>query len=120
MNIGGNDRYSIPGDGLGYSINRSVAMLLDIGGDDTYEGKPENRPGTARYAELFAKYDGTDKDVVFLANHDAYGEQEVTLKLSRPAKLFSRRTRSYVPLPVKSGAIRFRLAPAGGAILLFE
>lgn len=42
--LGGNDRYECPNDVIARSINRSVAMLLDGGGDDVY------RSGVARPA----------------------------------------------------------------------
>ena len=48
VNIGGNDLYEIKKDGIAYSINRSVAALIDVGGDDTYKGAEENRPGFAK------------------------------------------------------------------------
>ncbi len=67
-------------------------------------------------------YDQTGQDVAFIANHDAYGEQAVTLELTRPmkAKLFNRETGRYDVLESKSGSVSFKLPPAGGAIVLFE
>lgn len=59
INIGGNDVYEVPNNGLAYSINRSVAMLLDIGGDDVYRGKQDNRPGMAVFDEKFRGRTGT-------------------------------------------------------------
>jgi hypothetical protein len=60
LNRGGNDVYDIPeGDGLGYSINRSFAMLLDTAGADTYRGKEGNKPGFARFDDRFTNYDTT-------------------------------------------------------------
>ena len=69
-----------------------------------------------------SKYDSKDKDVVFIANHDAYGEQTIKLKLTKPAKprIFNRKTKKYDALSVTGGAISFKLEPAGGAIILFE
>jgi hypothetical protein len=56
-NLGGNDVYEVGGDGLGHSINRSIALFLDHGGDDRYAfvGKePEKRrPGTAVFDKRF-------------------------------------------------------------------
>lgn len=60
FDLGGDDVYDVPeGDGLGYSINRSVAILLDSSGRDRYRGKPGNKPGFARYDDRFADYEGT-------------------------------------------------------------
>lgn len=51
VNIAGDDVYDVQGNGLGYSINRSVAALIDVGGNDTYRGKMGNRPGFALFDE---------------------------------------------------------------------
>jgi hypothetical protein len=60
VDVAGNDEYDVPeGDGLGFSINRSVAVLIDSGGDDRYRGKAGNRPGFARFDERFARWDDT-------------------------------------------------------------
>ncbi|MDP7286693.1 MAG: hypothetical protein QGH94_01735 [Phycisphaerae bacterium] len=69
-----------------------------------------------------SKYDSGDKDVLFIANHDAYGEQNVKLKLTKPSKphLFNRKTGKYDLLPITDGAVGFKLEPAGGAIILFK
>jgi hypothetical protein len=58
VNLGGDDLYELRGDGLGFSINRSVAALIDVGGRDTYRGKQGSKPGTARYDERFADRSG--------------------------------------------------------------
>ncbi len=52
LNEGGNDTYYTQREGLGYSINRSVAMLIDTAGDDDYWAK--NAPGAARYDKRFS------------------------------------------------------------------
>ena len=57
-NLGGNDVYDVKGDGLGFSINRSVSGLIDVGGDDRYVGKAGNRPGTAKFDERFRARSG--------------------------------------------------------------
>ncbi len=58
VNLGGDDIYEIERDGLAFSINRSVAMLIDIEGNDHYRQNPKNRPGLARYdASRFANWD---------------------------------------------------------------
>ncbi|MCH7872569.1 MAG: hypothetical protein IID33_12800 [Planctomycetes bacterium] len=53
VNVGGNDVYDVKGDGLSYSINRSVTALIDIGGDDRYIGKAGNRPGMTLFSDRF-------------------------------------------------------------------
>jgi hypothetical protein len=80
------------------------------------------QPEAGEFVMGASKYDGTDRDVVFLANHDAYGEQTVKLRLTEGKKphIFSRKTRKYVPLRVTDGTVEFKLVPAGGAILVFE
>lgn len=80
------------------------------------------QPVSGEFLMSLAKYDGTERDVVFLANHNAYAEQVVTLKVTRAAKakVFNRSRRAYENAPLKNGTFSFRLEPAGGAIVLFE
>ena len=80
------------------------------------------QPVTGEFVMGVSKYDYKDKDVVFIANHDAYGEQTIKLKLTKPAKphIFNRKTKKYVALRVTGGAISFKLDPAGGEIILFD
>ena len=49
VNLGGDDLYEIKNSGLGLSINRSVAMLIDSGGEDTYSGNENDRPGMSQF-----------------------------------------------------------------------
>ena len=54
----GNDRYEAGGDGIGFSINRSVALCLDGGGDDAHSiAGSDPRPGTARFDPRFLDRD---------------------------------------------------------------
>jgi hypothetical protein len=55
----GNDRYEAGGAGIGWSINRAVAVLYDGGGDDTYSytGK-DLAPGTAVFDARFLDREG--------------------------------------------------------------
>ena len=55
---GGNDTYEVKQNGLGYSINRSFAMLIDVGGDDVYRTQEGNRPGMAIFDERFRDRSG--------------------------------------------------------------
>jgi hypothetical protein len=47
--LGGNDRYESKVDNLCRSINRSVAMLLDVAGDDVYRSGDKGRPGATTF-----------------------------------------------------------------------
>jgi len=80
------------------------------------------QPVSGEFVMGISKYDNTDKDVAFIANHNAYAPQDVRIKLTRPVKprLFSRSPARYESVPVTDGAFRLKLAPAGGAILLFD
>jgi hypothetical protein len=56
----GNDRYECGGEGVGHSINRSVAFCFEGGGDDVYvfstDGK---RPGLANFDPRFLDRTGS-------------------------------------------------------------
>ena len=55
LDASGDDRYVTGGDGVGYSINRSVVLCLEGEGDDVYEfTNPQRRPGQARFDARFA------------------------------------------------------------------
>ena len=66
------------------------------------------------------EYDGS-KDAVYLANHNAYAEQDVKLKVAKAAhpQIFNRQSGKYEDLPVVNGTISFKLEKAGGQLLLF-
>lgn len=50
----GNDRYECGGEGVGHSINRSVALCLEGGGDDGYAFKTAGKhPGLANFDPRF-------------------------------------------------------------------
>lgn len=70
------------------------------------------------------KYNYTDRDVVSIANPDAYGEQNIVLKLTRSTKprIFNQASGTYEALDIQRpvGTIRFKLEPAGGVIFLFD
>ena len=80
------------------------------------------QPTSGEFIMTVSKYHDTDRDVVFLANHNAYAAQHVTLKLTRAAKprVFDRTTRTYTDVVVKDGSFSLPLEPAGGAIVVFE
>ncbi|MBM4038434.1 MAG: hypothetical protein FJ290_07960 [Planctomycetes bacterium] len=58
-------------------------------------------------------------DAFFLANHNAYAEQSVTLRLAKAARfsLFDGSTGRWQPLPATNQAVTFKLGPAGAALL---
>lgn len=66
LDAAGDDRYRVDGVGLSYSINRSISMLFDLGGNDVYETDVARRerekaglhPGFAMNAETFRARDG--------------------------------------------------------------
>jgi hypothetical protein len=58
LDVAGDDEYSVLGSGLGQSINRSVAMLLDLGGNDVYRTKDVPRPGHAANNPQFSARPG--------------------------------------------------------------
>ncbi len=54
LDIAGNDRYECGGGGVGHSINRSVVLCLDGGGDDRYEFSADDaHPGRATFEPRF-------------------------------------------------------------------
>jgi hypothetical protein len=59
------------------------------------------------------------RSVVFIANHNAYAEQDVALKLSRPGRVswFDRKAGGWQALTLRDGVVRFRLAAAGGELI---
>jgi len=55
----GDDRYECGGEGVGHSINRSVALCLDAAGNDKYVFKtPQKRPGLANFDPRFVDRSG--------------------------------------------------------------
>ena len=66
--------------------------------------------------------DEQKRDAIFVANHNAYAEQQVTLKLTKAVKasLFNRGQGKWVQMPAAGGSVRLQLAPAGGELLRFE
>jgi len=80
------------------------------------------QPVSGEFVMGISKYDSKDKDVVFIANHDAYGAQDVKLKLTGSAKprIFNRKTGKYAFLRVTGGTVSFKLEPAGGEIVLLD
>ena len=66
--------------------------------------------------------DAQKREALFVANHNTYAEQTVTLKLGRPAKvsLFDREEGTWRPLSVTDGTVTFKLEPAGGELMRVE
>ena len=65
---------------------------------------------------------GPKRDAIFVANHNAYAEQAVTLTLRQPAKVsvFGRKEGTWRPVTVAGNTVTFPLAPAGGELLRLE
>jgi hypothetical protein len=80
------------------------------------------QPTSGEFVMSLSNYADTGKQALFLANHNAYLEQDVNLKVTGAAKfkVFERESSTYKDLPVKDGAITLRLDQAGAAIVLFE
>ncbi|MES2982351.1 MAG: hypothetical protein V4727_08560 [Verrucomicrobiota bacterium] len=80
------------------------------------------QPSAGEFVMGISKYADTKHEAAFFANHNAYAEQEVVLKLSRTGKvkIFDQKSGRYKDAEMKDGAIRFKLEPAGAAILKFE
>jgi hypothetical protein len=66
--------------------------------------------------------DGNKRDAAFLANHNAYAEQKVMLKLGQPrtVELFQRSAAKWQELKVMDGTMSITLAPGGGELLRFS
>jgi hypothetical protein len=79
------------------------------------------QPLSGEFVAGVSKYDGAT-DAIYVANHNAYSEQNVKLMLSKPVKvrLFDRQAAKYRDLEVKDAAIQFKLEPAGGQLVLFQ
>src|SRR5262249_21657874 len=61
------------------------------------------------------------REHAFFANHNAYQEQRVLLKLSRQVQveIFNRKEGRWQALPVMESTVRLSLAPGGGELLRF-
>ena len=81
------------------------------------------QPQSGEFVMGLSKYNYTDKDVAFIANHNAYAGQDVKIGLTRSAvkpRLFNRATGKYEDLKAAGGTFSLKLEPAGGEIVLFE
>jgi hypothetical protein len=78
------------------------------------------QPVRGEFVMGISKYDGSC-DGAYVANHNAYAEQDVKLKVAkgRHARIFNRRSGKFEDLPVVNGTIAFKLEKAGGQLLLF-
>lgn len=79
------------------------------------------QPVNGEFVMSMGKYEGT-ADYAYLANHDAYAEQQVVLKLTKAVRptIFNRQTQKYENLAATDGTIAIKLDPGGGALLLFR
>jgi len=81
------------------------------------------QPLSGEFVMGLSKYDYSDKDVVFITNHNAYAGQDVRIRLARSGarpRLFNRATGKHEDLRLSEGVFSLELDPAGGAIVLFE
>lgn len=80
------------------------------------------QPTSGEFVMGVSKYDNTADDVLFIANHNAYARQDVSLKLNRAAKpvIFDPQNRTYQNCRVSDGSFSFKLEPAGAAIVIFR
>ena len=60
LDVEGDDYYSVKEDGLGGSINRSVALLIDTAGDDVYRTEQIPFPGRAKVSDQFRSRPGVN------------------------------------------------------------
>ncbi len=101
------------------------------------EGKSDTMPpglGKSRFPDdawlqpnkgefLAGIFDKTEKGAtVFLANHNAYAEQDVVLKINNVSSVrqFDRATSKWKTVEIKDGTISLTLAPAAGELLRFD
>jgi hypothetical protein len=64
--------------------------------------------------------DAKGRDVVMVANHNAYAEQNVGLTSKNTSvSRFDRKTGKWVPLQSTQGTVTFTLEPAGGELLRY-
>jgi hypothetical protein len=70
---------------------------------------------------LGAFQDARKRDVIFLANHNAYVDQRVVLRSTRPGpvSLFDRKMKRWKSLELSDGKIVLKLDPAAGELLRF-
>ena len=120
--LAGNDRYEAGAAGLGWSINRSVALLLDGGGDDVYSFSTKDlRPGTAVFDARFLDRSGatalywTESTSVGLfldlGGHDTYPSGfSDGASASDPPDSPNRRSRNFgIAVDAPSGSLDFSL-----------
>jgi hypothetical protein len=131
LDAAGGDHYELNGDGLSCSINRSVTMLADLGGDDVYVGREGSRPGTARFDErfrpreigsywadaisaaLFLDVGGRDRYPAGTAETQAMTDDTVRLDAPQDPNVLARNLSIAVDRAV--GAVRFDPVPSRGS-----
>jgi len=79
------------------------------------------QPLGGEFVMSLSDYADTDRGALFFANHNAYVEQEVKLKVTKGGRfmMFDRASASYRELPVEDGTLSLNLEPAGAAIILY-
>jgi hypothetical protein len=66
--------------------------------------------------------DDRNRDLGFLANHNAYAAQAVSCRLmkARAVRQFNRQTGEWQPLPLRAGVFPLKLDAGAGELLRFE
>ena len=79
------------------------------------------QPLSGEFVMSHSEYTDTGRHALFLANHNAYVEQDVKLQVTGNGRfmIFDRASASYKELPVVNGTIGLTLEPAGAAIVLY-
>lgn len=80
------------------------------------------QPVSGEFVMGVSKYNNTAADAVYVANLNAYAEQDVKLKLGKTVKamIFDREKGKYEELKASGGVVGFKLDAGGGALIRFE
>ncbi|MCI0343403.1 MAG: hypothetical protein L0216_20035 [Planctomycetales bacterium] len=122
LDVAGDDVYETPNAGLAWSINRSYALLLDLGGKDSYRAKEGTKPGTAvfdpKYVTrgAFTFFADASSAAVFLdaGGEDVYskGGGENGTRWGDPPNHPSRAARNFsIGADVEEGTVRLEPIP---------
>ena len=103
-------------------VSAGLPPMLRIRGEMVRLEMPALSRDDAHMAIYDILQDDQKRDCVFVANHNAYAEQKVALKVARELKtqIFNRSEGRWQALELKEGIVRFALAAGGGELLRFE
>ena len=97
---------------------QTIEWVSPLASQHYAEYKDQLSPGDI----IIFKYPG-DADAVYVANHNAYAPQEMTLKLDArtcakaTVELLDRKTEKWRTLEARNGSVSFKLPTAGGELL---